>query len=168
MNWIYEKKPISDHQPDTYKVKLKSKFSAAASRVCDILLHINHLISLKKRRATSFAFDDDQNDMQYVLWDKIMCVGSDLMQNKGNKVSERVFFLFNQVSINFLQCGAVAVRGGTTTSAWYADSLQSILTAHFFLLIAVFQSMRRTLLKLTKLYCRYYIKNRKNKLAISW
>ena len=93
LNWIYEKKPISDHQPDTYKVKLKSKFSAAAaSRVCDILLHINHLISLKKRRATSFAFDDDQNDMQYVLWDKIMCVGSDLMQNKGNKVSERVFF----------------------------------------------------------------------------
>ena len=133
LNWIYEKKPISDHQPDTYKVKLKSKFSAAASRVCDILLHINHLISLKKRRATSFAFDDDQNDMQYVLWDKIMCVGSDLMQNKGNKVSERVFFLFNQVSINFLQCGAVAVRGRTTTTAWYADSLQSILTAHFFI-----------------------------------
>ena len=72
--------------------------------------------------------------MQYVLWDKIMCVGSDLMQNKGNKVSERVFFLFNQVSINFLQCGAVAVRGRTTTTtAWYADSLQSILTAHFFI-----------------------------------
>ena len=87
LNWIYEKKPISDHQPDTYKVKLKSKFSAA------LAIYTSYKSSdlVKKRRATSFA-DDDQSDMQYVLWDRIMCVGSDLMQNKGNKVSERVFF----------------------------------------------------------------------------
>ena len=54
-----------------------------------------------------------------------MCVGSDLMQNKGNKVQNE-FFFFNQVSINFLQCAVVAMRSSTV------DGMQSIVTAHFF------------------------------------
>ena len=146
LNWIYEKKPISDHQPDTYKVKLKSKFSAA------IAIYTSYKSSdlVKKRRATSFA-DDDQNDMQYVLWDKIMCVGSDLMQNKGNKVSERVFFF--SFSIRSPLISFNVVRWRYVVELLLLHGMQTVckqFLLHIFLLIAVFQSMRRTLLKWTK------------------
>ena len=57
------------------------------------------------------------------------------MQNKGNKVHNE-FFFFNQVSINFLQYAVVSVCGSTV------DGMQSFVTAHFFLLIAVYQTMR--------------------------
>ena len=38
-------------------------------------------------------FNTFQSDFQTLcIWDKIMCVGSDLMQNKGNKVQNEFFF----------------------------------------------------------------------------